>query len=176
MSCRRPRWQGAPKRISKLNRSLIVARKTTKLICKSWYNKQVNSDYNLLKYINSFINLCGRSSCEYNTRTATRLIELRFLITIWLIIALINIILAIDLLECRIIFVDVLDFVDSVRAKYWFLHCRRTRVSRRTSLQSKNGGTDFRGAAIIRNQVVRALSQIIKGWLCTSKEAQTVFN
>ena len=126
----RLKWQRGQKKVARLNRNLIAARKTTKLICKSWYNKQINSDYNLLKYINSFINLSSRSSCEYNTWTATRLVELWFLITI----GLISIILAIYLLERWIIFIDVLNFVDSVCAKYWFLDCRRTRLSHRTSL------------------------------------------
>lgn len=130
----RQRCPEAQKRIRKLNRSLIVARKTRKIIRKSWYNKQVNSDYNLLKYINSFFNLSSWSCCKNNTGTATRLVELRFLITIRLIIALINVMLAIYLLECWIIFVDVFDFVDSVSAEYWFLHCRCTRVSCRTCL------------------------------------------
>jgi hypothetical protein len=133
MHSHRLKCQRAKKSAARLNRNSIVARKITKLICKSWYNKQINSDYNLLKYINSFINLSSRSSCEYNTWTATRLVELWFLITI----GLISIILAIYLLERWIIFIDVLNFVDSVGAKYRFLHCRRTRVSNRTSLQRK---------------------------------------
>lgn len=80
-------------------------------------------------YIYSVINLGGTcSSLDHTTEyVVVRLVELWFLITIWLWISLISNHLSIQLMKrgliILIIFVDIFDLVDCIWSEYWFFYC-----------------------------------------------------